>query len=124
MRDRNITWVQKVNEIKKLCAEAKLPIDVLKDSNPHGIDAQLDLSDIEFIKTGDVFEANFFIILRFSINKDKWAELLTRIMLLSEKMSDNVVHTFDGWKRIDSDSDLIYEGTVIIKGLMNPQLLS
>lgn len=124
MRDRNITWIQKINEIKQVCASAQLPIDVEVDKSPHGIDGRMVLGDLDFEKTGDVFDIDFSVHLVFSINKEKWQELLQRIMLLTVKLSDNGKYTFSDWTRVDDDTNLVYRGTVIIKGMVNPTLLS
>jgi hypothetical protein len=124
MIDRNTSWVNKVNEIKKICASASLPIDVEKDTSPYGIDAVMELDDIPFEKTGDVYDVDFNIHLEYSITKNKWAELLSKLQVLSQKLAVDTTHTFTGWERIDDDSKLIYEGTVIIKGLVNPDILS
>ncbi len=124
MIDRNMTWIQKVNEIKQLCAEAKLPVDVEVDKTPQGIDAKLELGDIPFEKTGDVFDVNFNVNLILKVNKEKWAELLARMMLLSQKLCRDETRTFAGWVRVDDESDLIYQGTIVIKGLVNSDLLS
>lgn len=124
MIDQNIGWVQKVNEIKKICADASLPLDVEVDKTPYGIDGIIELGDVDFEKDGDVYNTDFAVLITLKINKSKWQELLSRMMLLSQKLSVTQRFTIQNWLRIADDSDLIYQCTVIIKGMVNSDLLS
>jgi len=123
MLDRNITWVQKVNEVRKICAGCSLPVDVEKDASPFGIDGVLELGSILFEKTGDVYDVDFEINLKYSTSKERWEDLLKRLSDLAQKLDTNI-YTLSGWERVDDDSKLIYTGVVIIKGMINSDLLS
>lgn len=116
-------FIDKVNSIKKICAESKLPVSIEVDNTPDGIDGEIILGDIPFEKTGDVYDMDFNIITRFSAPKSKWKEFLKRLEILSQKLCRDTRHTFEGWSKEDDESKLIYSGLVIVKGIMNPDLL-
>ena len=123
MKDKN--WLEKINEIKKICIDAGLPIDVEKDSNPFGIDAILKLGDISF-----TVDSNFYIIslevnIIVSVPEKNWQVLIERLMLLSQKLGKDVRYLLDGWARIEDDeSNIKYQGNIKIPGRINADLLS
>ena len=118
-------WVEKINEIKQICTDASLPIDVEIDSNPYGIDAVLQLGDIPFTKDGDLYTIDFEVNLIFSVSEKNWNVLIERLELLSQKLSNDQRFIFNGWTRIlDRESKLEYQGTIRIPGRVNTDLIS
>ena len=123
MKDKN--WIQKITEIKQVCVNAGLPIEVEKDNNPYGIDAILMLGDIPFTKTGDLYTIDLEVNIIFSVPEKNWNELVERLMLLSQKLANDTKYIFNGWTRIeDSEAKLKYQGNIRIPGRINADLLS
>jgi len=123
MKDKN--WIQKITEIKQVCVNAGLPIEVEKDNNPYGIDAILMLGDIPFTKTGDLYTIDLEVNIIFSVPEKNWNELVERLMLLSQKLANDTKYIFNGWTRIeDSEAKLRYQGNIRIPGRINADLLS
>ena len=119
----DLKWISKVESIIKLCAQAKMPVQVEKDTEPTGIDGQMNLGDIPMEKTGDVYDVELEVNLVFSTSRNDWKVLLSRISLLTQKLSNDQLHIIDGWTRIEDESKLIYSGNIIIKGILNPDIL-
>lgn len=117
------SWITQIETIKNICAGVKMPVSVEVDNTPDGIDGELILGDIPMVKQGDVSDVNFNITLRYSTPISNWAELISRLSILSQPLLDDQKHIFTGWVKEDNDSKLIYNGLIILKSRMNKDLL-
>lgn len=118
------SWIKKINEIKQICTDLGMPIDIGEDKNPYGIDGQMELGDITFTADGNLNYMNMDLIIQYSIDKKDWAILLEKLMILSQKLGENRYFLFTGWTKEPDDTKLIYNGTINLKGIMNKDLLS
>ena len=116
-------WIEKINEIRSECAGVGLPVDVGTDTTPHGIDCKIELGDMTIEQTGDIFDINFTIGIMLSVPESKWAVLVERMMMLTEKLTSGQRFIFTGWTREEDESNLIYTSTIDLKGLANNVLL-
>ena len=121
MVDKN--WTDKVESIIKICAQAQLPVNVEEDTKPDGIDGYLELGDIPLEKMGDVYDLDLTINLKFSASKNIWKPLLHKLMILTERLTADTYRLVGGWVREDDDSKIVYNGTIIIKGRINSDIL-
>ena len=116
-------WGEKVERIIRLCAQSQMPVGVEEDVKPDGVDAILELGDIPMEKIGDVYDLDLTITLRFSTAKKNWKMFLSRLAILTQKLCADTFQLVDGWVREDNESDLIYIGTILVKGRVNGDIL-
>lgn len=112
-------WILKIESIKDICAGAGLPVDVEKDTTVTGIDGELILGDIPLIGDGDIFKVELNVEIRYSASKDQWKQLIKKLMLLSQKLTNRQRHIFNGFIKVDDPSNIVYNGQIMIPGRMN-----
>lgn len=113
------SWLTQIDTIKQICASVKMPVDVEIDKTPDGIDGEMILGDIPFVKQGDVFDVDFTVTLKYSTPKSNWAELISRLSILSQPLTYDQNHIFGGWVKEDDESNIIYSGVIVLKSRMN-----
>ena len=116
-------WISKIESIKKICSDAGLPVDVEKDTTQTGIDGELILGDIPLIGEGDVYKVELNIDIRYSASKDQWQQLIKKLMLLSQKLTNRQRHLFNGFIKVEDPSKIIYSGDIMIPGRMSPEVI-
>jgi len=117
------TWLNEINHIQKICLGVGIPINVENDTNPMGIDGIIELGDIQVLRTGDVCESRFDMNIKLSIQKNKYNEIIIKMMMLSQALTDDNHTLFNGWAKEDNESLLIYNGNITVIGILNNDIL-
>ncbi len=114
-------WTEQVDEIRAIGSAIGVSFGVEEDkSSRGGLDAKLILGDIPVVKGGNTYTINLGITMELSIPKDQWRTLLEKMNILSQKLSDDTNWLFDGWVRIEDDSNIIYQGSITPFNLITP----
>lgn len=112
-------WLKYIQELKTICTSCGLPVEVEIDSNPHGIDGLIEFGDIPLTREDScVNEYDFNLLLIYSVPKTQYVKLIEKLMILTEKLTDDTRFIFTGWVKIDDESKLIYNGNIAFRGVV------
>ncbi len=109
-----------IDEIKKISVKAGLPVEVEEDKTTFGIDAKILLDNMPIVRHDNFYDMDFRVVLQYSTSKKNYKQLLYRIKLASEGMADDTKFLFDGWIKIEDDSNIIYQANIIYKNMVIP----
>ena len=111
-------FVDIISEIKKISAKAGVPVGVEIDKDNRGVDGKLILDNIPVIRHDGFYDLEHNMTIEYSAPKKNWEQLLNKMQLLSISLVDDITFLFNGWVKIDDDSKLIYQATIVYKNML------
>ena len=112
-------FIDIITDLKSISTSVKLPVEIEQDKTAFGIDGKIILGDIPVVRHDNFYDMDFNIILQYSTTKENVLSLMNKLHILSELFVEDKRLLFDGWVKVDDESKIIYQGTIVYKNIVS-----
>lgn len=118
-------FIKNINEVKQIMAGAGIAVSIEDDKNTIGlIDGFITLGDMRLERSGDINLNTFEVTVQLEAPKKNWYEMVSKLMILTQKFGKDNNYIFDGFVKVADTSKLIYTGQINFRGYSNEAVLS